>query len=163
MSVKTEQIRGSKKELSRIARFGLVGILNTVVDFAVFNILFIFLSTNQSELASIVSGTAAMINSFILNKNFTFRVKDISLNKKIMFFVVTAFGLYVIRPIIISIFTKTWLWPSQVLYEITSGLGLPFSQDFDTRNLALVAAIAIVLIYNYLCYKYFIFNEKDKK
>ena len=103
-------------EIKQVGRFGLVGILNTVVDFVVYNGL--------------------------------------------LFFVITAAGLYIIRPMVIYFFTETWLWPSQVLYSITSALQLPFSQEFDTRNLALVAAIAVVLIYNYLLYKYYVFNEK---
>jgi putative flippase GtrA len=112
--------------------------------------------------AGIISGTAAMINSFIFNKNFTFRAKKLSVFKLILFFVITAFGLYVIRPLIIYFFTSVWLWPSQVVYDITQWLRLPLSQEFDTRNLALLIAIIVVLFYNYLSYKFFVFNDEKK-
>ncbi len=91
-----------------------------------------------------------------------FKTKKLSTKKLVMFFVITAAGLYIIRPIVLYALTSYWLWPSQVLYNITSALNLPFSQEFDTRNLALVVAIAIVLVYNYLLYKYYVFNEKIK-
>ena len=149
-------------EIKQVGRFGLVGILNTAVDFAVYNGLLFLLPTVPAVWAGIISGTVAMINSFVFNKNFTFKTKKLPTDKLVMFFIITAAGLYIIRPIIIYGLTSYWLWPSQVLYNITSALNLPFSQEFDTRNLALVAAIAIVLVYNYLLYKYYIFNEKIK-
>lgn len=147
-------------EIKQVGRFGLVGILNTVVDFVVYNGLLFFIPSVPAVWAGIISGTAAMINSFVFNKNFTFKARKLSTHKMVAFFVITAAGLYIIRPMVIYFFTETWLWPSQVLYSITSALQLPFSQEFDTRNLALVAAIAVVLIYNYLLYKYYVFNEK---
>lgn len=167
-------------EIAQIARFGLVGILNTVVDFVVLNVLVITILPKSLEilnfsifgksyvitgvvLAGIISGTAAMINSFIFNRSFTFKTRNLSRNKIVLFFVITAFGLYVIRPVILYYFTQVWLWPSQLLYEITASLKLPFSQDFDTRNLALLVAIVIILVYNYLCYKYLIFRDEERK
>lgn len=149
-------------EIKRVGRFGLVGILNTVVDFVVYNGLLFLLPAVPAIWAGIISGTAAMINSFVFNKNFTFKAKKLSTKKLVMFFVITAAGLYIIRPAILYVFTDYWLWPSQLLYSITTALRLPFSQEFDTRNLALVAAIAVVLVYNYLLYKYYVFNEKIK-
>lgn len=149
-------------EIKQVGRFGLVGILNTLVDFVVYNGLLFLLPAVPIVWAGIISGTAAMINSFIFNKNFTFKTKKLSTKKLVMFFVITAAGLYIVRPAILYVFTNYWLWPSQLLYSMTTALRLPFSQEFDTRNLALVAAIAVVLIYNYLFYKYYVFNEKIK-
>lgn len=149
-------------EIKQVGRFGLVGILNTVVDFAIYNGFLLLLPGFPVVWAGVISGTAAMINSFVFNKNFTFKAKKLSTQKLVMFFVITAAGLYLIRPFILYIFTDFWLWPAQALYDVTSFLHLPFSPEFDTRNLALVVAIAIVLVYNYLLYKYYVFNEKIK-
>lgn len=151
---------GKKRELGQIVRFAIVGISNFLVDFILFNLLIRFVPNVPVVWAGIISGTAAMINSFVFNKSFTFRAKKLSTLKLILFFALTAFGLYAIRPIILNFFTKTWLWPSQVAYNITSFLRLPLSQDFDVKNVALLAAILIVLVYNYLVYKYFIFNDE---
>lgn len=151
-----------KREFGQVVRFAIVGVSNFLVDFIVYNLLLKFTPGVSAVWAGIISGTAAMINSFIFNKNFTFRARKLSLFKLILFFAITAFGLYAIRPVIIYFFTKVWLWPSQTVYSMTSWLHLPFSREFDTRNVALVIAILIVLFYNYLTYKYFIFNDEKK-
>lgn len=152
--------RGAKRELGQVVRFAIVGVSNFLVDFILYNLLHKFIPTMPVIWAGVISGTAAMINSFVFNKSFTFRAKKLSTLKLVLFFVLTAFGLYAIRPIILNFFTKTWLWPSQVAYNITSFLRLPLTQDFDERNVALLAAILVVLVYNYFVYKYLIFNEK---
>lgn len=149
-------------EIAQVIRFGLVGILNTVVDFLAYNLILFFIIGFPPVIASIISGTLAMINSFIFNKNFTFRAKKLSPFKLVLFFVLTIIGLYVIRPLIVYFFTGIWLWPSQLIYHVSASLHLSLTQDFISHNVALVAAIAIVLVYNYLTYKYFVFDEPDK-
>lgn len=150
-------------EVAQVGRFGLVGILNTIVDFAVYNLLLFFFASLAPTVASVISGTIAMINSFIFNKSFTFKAKKLSTTKAVLFFVITLIGVYIIRPIVVWFFTVVWLWPAELAHKITSWLHLSFSQDFITHNLALVAAIAVVLVYNYLSYKYLIFNEESTK
>ena len=164
-------------EAAQVGRFGLVGILNTLVEFTLLNILaatilpstlLIFSFTLAGKqynitgvvLAGLISGTAAMINSFIFNKNFTFKAKKLSPTKLVLFFIITAAGLYLIRPLIFFVFTDVWIWPAQLAYSITSYLRLPFTREFDIRNTALLAAVAVVLFYNYLMYKFFIYNNE---
>ncbi len=159
---KKHKEEGGKKEIGQILRFAIVGVSNFLVDFIIYNALLRFAPDVSAVFAGIISGTAAMINSFIFNKNFTFKAKNLSTFKLVLFFLVTAFGLYAIRPLIIYFFTSVWLWPSQTVYDITQWLRLPFSQDFDTRNLALLIAIVVVLFYNYISYKYFVFNDEKK-
>jgi putative flippase GtrA len=170
----------ARQEALQVGRFGLVGILNTIVDIVVLNVLaatilpkslivtqFVIAGTvitiTGVVLAGIISGTIAMINSFVFNARFTFRDRHVDTRHIVYFFVITMFGVYVIRPIVLKIFTDVWVWPSQLLYQITNGLRLPFSQDFDQRNLALFAAIGIVLVYNYLMYKKFVFIHEEAK
>jgi putative flippase GtrA len=157
---KTKKEDGAKKELGQVVRFAIVGVSNFLVDFIIYNLLILFITNLSVTWAGIISGTAAMINSFIFNKNFTFRAKKLPTFKLVMFFVLTAGGLYVIRPVVIQFFTQTWLWPSQIAYKVTTFLRLPLTQDFDRNNLALLAAIAVVLIYNYLVYKFYIFRDE---
>ena len=114
-------------------------------------------------LAGLISGTFAMINSFVFNMRFTFKKQNIDTRHIVYFFLITMFGIYIIRPIILKLLTDVWVWPSQLAYSITSGIGLPFSQDFDQRNLALAVAILVVLVFNYLMYKYFVFTNNEKK
>lgn len=162
----------SKKEIAQVGRFGLVGILNTVVDFVVLNLLlrlvisrdtvYLDLFNNPIRgviIAGIISGTIAMINSYIFNQRFTFKAKNVSSNRVVLFFVITAFGLYVIRPLVLKFFTEIWLWPADFAYLIGGWIGLPFDLAFYLDNVALAAAIVIVMAYNYLMYKKFVFVE----
>lgn len=167
------------KEIAQVGRFGLVGISNTLVDFILLNVLAMTILPKDLEVASftilgfnvvitgvivagIISGTAAMINSYIFNMRFTFRKKEVNAKHTLYFFLITIFGLYFIRPIILKIFTDTWVWPADVAYYITSTLKLPFSREFDERNLALMVAVLVVLAYNYLMYKKFVFTDEKK-
>ncbi|MCC7288876.1 GtrA family protein [bacterium] len=147
-----------KQEAAQAGRFGLVGILNTLVDIVLYNVL-IMLFLIPAGAAGVVSGTVAMVNSFIFNQRFTFRVQKVSRARIITFFAITGFGIYVIRPIVLTFFTKTWLWPSQIVYDVTSFLRLPFSAEFDRDNFALAVAILLVLTYNYITYKKFVFTK----
>ncbi|MCL6456406.1 MAG: GtrA family protein, partial [Gorillibacterium sp.] len=54
-------------------RFNIVGILNTLVDFTVFTILFAFGVSNS--VAQCISYTAGTANSYILNSKWTFATK----------------------------------------------------------------------------------------
>jgi len=170
----------SRSEVKQVGRFGLVGILNTLIDIVVLNILAVTilpktlvvatftvfgveLIITGLVLAGLISGTIAMINSFVFNMRFTFKRQEIDTRHVVYFFLITMFGIYIIRPIILKLLTDVWLWPSQLAYSITNGVGLPFSQDFDQRNLALAVAILVVLVFNYLMYKNFVFKKNEKK
>lgn len=141
-------------EIKRVGRFGLVGIMNTVIDFVAFNVLRLAIPVT---IASVISGTLAMINSYIFNQRFTFKAKKVEPKQTVIFFVATIFGIYVIRPAVIYFFTKVWLGPVHLGYSITHAIGLPFSQKFVADNAAWLAAIVIVLVYNYYAYKKWVF------
>lgn len=57
-------------------KFGLVGVLNTALHYTVFYILYSFVGLNYL-LASAIGYAAGLINSYILNRNWTFKSHDI--------------------------------------------------------------------------------------
>ncbi len=159
-------------EAARVGRFGLVGILNTAVDFVILNILVrtilprseVFFTAFGREItglmiAGAISGTVAMINSFIFNQRFTFKTKKVGQREIVLFFVITTFGLYAIRPIVLKFFSQVWTWPAQFAYSVGQFLHLPMDEAFYSDNVALAGAIAVVLVYNYLSYKKFVFKK----
>lgn len=84
----------------QLAKFGLVGVTNTVIDFGIFN-LFIWatgLATGNSiYLFKIISVSAAIINSYIWNKFWSFNrpaIDEASARKEFtQFLVISLFGL----------------------------------------------------------------------
>lgn len=63
-----------KKKLVTLLRFGTVGVGNTLIDFGVF---FLLTALNVPYLlAQVCSYTAGILNSYIWNRTWTFRVKE---------------------------------------------------------------------------------------
>lgn len=151
--------RIKQKLLSQAGKFAMVGVLNTLVDVVMVNILTQVFRV-EIVLAGILSGTIAMINSLIFNQHFTFKVHHLSKVRILYFFAITAFGIYVIRPLVLQLFTKEWLTPGEIIYDVTSALGLPLSRSFDVNNFALAMAIVAVLGYNFFMYRKFVFVEE---
>ncbi len=151
--------RIKQKLLGQAGKFAMVGVLNTLVDVVMVNILTQVFRV-EIVLAGILSGTIAMINSLIFNQRFTFKVHHLSKVRILYFFAITAFGIYVIRPLVLQLFTKEWLTPGEIIYDVTSALGLPLSRSFDVNNFALAMAIVAVLGYNFFMYRKFVFVEE---
>jgi len=70
-----ERIKENRMEY-QLLKFGLVGVLNTAVDFGVFTLLTMLFSMD-SIISHIISYTCGMINSYFLNKYWTFRIQGI--------------------------------------------------------------------------------------
>lgn len=132
-----------KAETATRLRFGLVGIGNTLVDLIGYTVLMTV--GLPMVVANLISTSAGMVLSFTLNRNFTFRAKagDARL-QLVLFFVVTASGLWVMQPVVIAL-----------CGGLFSGLG---------GTLAVVApklvALAIGLVWNYVLYSKLVFRTK---
>src|SRR5688572_23787675 len=93
-----------KTRVKRWSRFALVGAFNTGLDFAVLNALVFGLALPKVG-ANIISSSAAMIFSYMLNHRFVFRSdKAHSTKLFITFIVITAAGLYVLQSAVIYFF-----------------------------------------------------------
>jgi len=58
--------------LKKFAKFGVTGVLNTGVDWLAFTVLHEIFKT-EARYAQIIAQSAAIINSYIINKNWTFK------------------------------------------------------------------------------------------
>ena len=121
-------------------RFGIVGVANTTVD-ALGYALLLTLGVPMF-VANFISTTSGMLLSFSLNRNFTFRAKDGDIRRQaILFFAVTAFGLWVVQALIIFAVSK--LYP---------GINVLIPK---------FAAIAVGLVWNYVLYHYVVFRHRE--
>ena len=150
----------SGTEFRRVSRFGVVGILNTLLDFGIYNVL--TAQAGWSVLpANAVSTTIAMLFSFFANRHLVFKGHSSSAwRQAALFFATTAFGLYVLQLGVLHLLTAVWLGPVNVAVSFAHGLGLRsvLSDSFVRNNSAKVAATVVSLTWNYFAYKLVVFK-----
>jgi putative flippase GtrA len=156
--VATTPAETRRRRIKRLGKFGLVGVLNTLIDFLIFNLLsgeFAF----SLVAANLVSTTAAMSISFLANKHVVFEQRQGSLVKQAaIFYVVTAFGLYVLQTGTIAILTDIWLQPVHAITLAAHKFGFTGHDAFLIKNSAKAAATVISLGWNYVMYKKVVFK-----
>lgn len=146
-------------DLGRAGKYGIVGILNTAIDFGLLNLLHSQFGLSIVQ-ANLISTTVAMITSFLLNRKYVFSEHDRSIWRHgLSFLVVTAMGLYLIQTFIIHILTVTWVAPLHAAVRLvhTVGLGGIFSDNLVITNGAKVVATVATLIWNFMLYKKVVF------
>jgi len=128
-------------------RFGVVGFINTGIDFGLFfSLKYLGLPTVT---ANIVGSTVAFTTSFVLNKRVTFRATGTNFKREVLLFViVTLFGLWVIQSAVILLFE--WL-----LRDIVS--------VYMALLVGKVVATGITLIWNYEMYSRFVFKKPQSR
>ncbi len=154
----SESQPASRTEITRVGKFGLVGILNTLIDFVIYNVLSskVGLSLVQSN---VISTSVAMLFSFAANRQVVFRKKPGSLFKEaLMFFLVTAFGLYIIQTGTIKLLTEVWLAPIALGLTIAHAAGVVGHDQFLAKNGAKAIATVLSLTWNYIMYKKVVFS-----
>jgi putative flippase GtrA len=145
-------------EMMRVGKFGIVGVLNTLIDFILYNLLSskIGLTLVQSN---IISTTVAMMFSFMANKNLVFKKTNGSVAvQAAVFFATTAFGLYVLQSGTIILLTDIWLWPVHTLVGLAHLLTVTGHDEFIIKNGAKAAATLVSLTWNYIMYKKVVFR-----
>lgn len=132
----------------QIAKFGIIGVLNTAIDFAVLNFLAYFFNTYagwQTFLFNSVSFSAAATNSYFWNKHWTFKSQTEAKPKEFFqFFAVSAGGILINGGIIY--FLTTFVNP---FFNLPPALWL---------NAAKIAATLASLVWNFVGYKYVVFK-----
>jgi putative flippase GtrA len=132
--------------LWQIAKFGLVGVLNTVIDFGVLNFL-ITLTGIQAGLGiiplNLTSFTLATVNSYFWSKYWVFEGSKKS--KFIAFLVVSILGI---------------LLNTAVVFALTTFVPPPAHMSPTVwANAAKVTATFVSLIWNFLGYKLIVFKK----
>lgn len=126
-------------------RFGIIGGLNTVLDFGLLFAFSSFLGVPRG-LANMMSTSVAFVFSFFANKRYTFKSanKDTLVREMVLFTLVTLFGLWVIQGVIIHLLTP-----------VIANFGL--REELALLASKLIATIAS-LIWNYLLYSRVVFT-----
>ncbi|MDD3480651.1 MAG: GtrA family protein [Patescibacteria group bacterium] len=153
-----------KETVKQAGKFGIVGVSNTVIDLAVYNLL-IFGFGMYEVSASVISVSLAIINSYIWNKRWTFqdRSRDDIPVEFIKFVSFSLVGLG-IQAAVIWLLADKWLASGEFAYSIVDFIGLDaiFSSEFVIANWAKAWGIGLALIWNFVAYKNWTFKSTKK-
>ncbi|MBP7060910.1 MAG: GtrA family protein [Candidatus Moranbacteria bacterium] len=134
----------------QLAKFGLIGVANTVVDLGIYN-FFIFMSDTSSGYLIIVfkffSVSMAIINSYIWNKFWSFENKGTQNLKQefSQFLMVSLVGM---------------LLNVGITAFVVNIIGAPAGVAEKTwANIGALTASALVLTWNFIGYKFFVFKK----
>jgi putative flippase GtrA len=136
--------------------FSLIGVFNTLFDIALYTVL---RSSGQSVIvANLISASAALIGSYLLNSRITFKSKRWSAKSFAGFVVVTLFGLWVLQTSAIYVL-------SHVLSHLPENYWADFGGLQKTAKLAVpkLLATAVTFVWNYLWYNKVIFKDSGKR
>lgn len=146
----------------QVSKFATVGVINTIIDVVLFNLIRKFTKT-KTILASYISSTIGMINSYVMNKYWTFESTQSGLSaagEAAKFFGSTIIGVYVIHNGLVWLLSEKIKWPYKLVYSITKKLPIlkKLSEKFVCDNTAKLFGIAGSLIWNFLLYKFWVFK-----
>lgn len=145
-----------------IARFISVGIANTLIDFSIYNILTLKRINFSRIRANLVSTTIAMVFSFFANQRFVFESHGNNiLVQAVLFYAVTAFGLYVLQNLVIFTLSKKWTFIPDLAIRIVHfvKLGRVLSDEFVSKNTAKIVGTVVSLTWNFIMYKRVVFSR----
>jgi len=150
-----------KDKILEMSKFAIIGLISTFVDFVILNLLISFFSITSGFWIlpiSLTSFTIASINSYFLNKNWTFKVKNNSKKVKFSnFFLISLIGLS-INAFVVFIIT-TYIHPFFDISFILAMLGKMSNIDYIWVNIAKLFATVLSMTWNYLGYKFIVFKK----
>jgi putative flippase GtrA len=156
-------------EVERFIKFAFVGLIGTVVDLGLSNILmkFVFHVSKENAgtpvlIASTIGFTVAVINNFIWNRFWTYpdsRSHPIALQLG-QFFLVNIGGL-LIRIVILSLLTVPF---AALIGTLPQSMLNSLSLSKDTQallggDMALLSSITVVMMWNFFINRYWTYND----
>ena len=142
-----------KKELNRFIRFGIVGLIGSLIDFGFLN-LFTLVFKLPYVLSSVFSFSLAVINNYILNRFWTFpnSRKDPVLNQLVQFGLVSLVGLLIRTPLL--------AWLEKVLIPLAEKWVPNFlTPTIIGHNVGLAIGIGVVMLWNYFANRFWTFRN----
>lgn len=95
-------------ELIRLVKFGITGVANTLVDYIVF-LLLVALGLNL-YFSQVCSFAAGMLNSYLINRRWTFQTKQRFFSLQIVKFVLSNLSVLAVSMILLKLFIDVAGW-----------------------------------------------------
>jgi putative flippase GtrA len=151
------------REASRFAKFAVVGVVGAVVDFGVFNLLIRHTGLGV-VLSSVLSFTAAVSSNFVWNRYWTYpdsRSKPLA-RQASQFILVSVVGLAIRTPLV-AVLQRPMTRVAEWLITFAGRTSLPPSSLPSPvvlgANLALAAAVVVVLFWNFLANRFWTYSD----
>jgi putative flippase GtrA len=145
-------------ERTRFLKFAVVGLFGAVVDFGVFNLLSTLLHINPN-LAQGISFCMAVTSNFLWNRYWTYpESRSKHLGHQIGQFALVNFAGLLIRTPIFALLEPFLGSEFKVLNAANYGL----NPNFLGHNIALAAAVVVVMLWNFFVNRYWTYNDVDR-
>jgi len=134
---------------AQMMKFSIVGSLSTLIELFILNILFILTGiTSGIGFSFFKSFTflVALLNSYILNKTWTFKVKNTSFRPEFL-----KFALSNILGLVLNVTTA-----SLVVNTIGPQFGI---SSLGWANVGAIVAVVVTMTWNFLSYKFLVFKK----
>jgi putative flippase GtrA len=151
------------------AKFGVVGISNTIIDFTLFQLVSTLLSVplNLSFVVKFFSGSVAMVNSFYWNRRWTFKSHSGIGRSGVRFVLATLVSIWAIQPAMVYLFSGTTpgISFSAFWYDVASSMHIvqlaptTLTLPFVVKTVAFGMGVIGSAIWNFTLYKLWAFKE----
>jgi len=152
----------NKESIKQAAKFSVVGLFNTAVDYIAFYIMLAIINADKS-ISQIVATAVAMCGSYIINKYWTFSQKGKKSNTQIIKFIVTNLVSMTCTIILMNVFhdyLHIHEWVNSFISLLDKSYRL--SDDMGVMICKIVAS-CISFVINFIGNKFWVFNEKKKR
>ena len=125
-------------ELAKAAKFAVVGVANTLIDYGVFALLAQLLGVNV-YLSQVISYSCGVLNSYVFNRSWTFKSQS-------RFFSPT-----LVRFLVLNL----------VMLAVSTGLLALLMQFGLGKLLAKAGSVAVTMVLSFLVNRLWVFRPKD--
>lgn len=150
------------RTVGQVVRFGLVGVVNTIVDYVTFITLTIVFNIPLSHvwIAKYPSSAVGMAVSFVLNRRFVFRATAHRARGQVFRFIVaTLIGIFVIQNLLTQLFASKVQYFGIEASHVVDVAGL--SRTFTIKTVAFALGAVASIVWNFLAYKYWVFRPDE--
>lgn len=153
----------------RIVRFAGVGVINTLLDFALLNTMIAITQTHSEQTMRLAVLNAVSVSlvacfSFFMNRKVVFRhsADETPAHRIVVFIAITLAGLFLVNESLFTFVLHHDEGLAQFAIDTLRTFHLPqLSDNFLRPNIAKAIATCGSLVWNYLLYKRFVFKDAD--
>lgn len=113
----------NKDEYIKIIKYAIVGVANTLIDWAVYFVLTKFICV-EPWIANVVGYVAGMASSFVGNKFFTFKAKNTKTGIELVKFVIINMISLGASTGVVALTTSVWTWNKYIAKILSTGISM---------------------------------------